>query len=157
MFAERCVLFHLLSLYLQKRLIELILNHEKQTDWMLVTGLKYTSETTVREENTAVALGSGNLPVFATPAMVALMENAAMNAVAQELETGSTTVGGLIETSHLAPSPLGATVRATAELIQIDGRKLTFTVKAFQVEKMIGEGRHVRFIVDKEKFISKLG
>ncbi len=123
---------------------------------MLTIGLTYTSETTVRGENTAMALGSGDLPVFATPAMVALMENAAMNAVSQELEEGSSTVGGFIEVSHLAPSPIGAKIAATAVVTEVEGRKLTFDVKAFQDDKLIGEGKHIRFIVNKERFVEKL-
>ncbi len=123
---------------------------------MLTTGLTYTSETTVRDENTAMALGSGDLPVFATPAMVALMENAAMNAVAPELEEGSTTVGGYVGASHLAPSPIGARITATAVLTGVEGSKLTFEVKAFQGDRLIGEAEHVRYIVSKEKFVAKL-
>ncbi len=123
---------------------------------MLKLGLTYTSETIVDNSNTAVALGSGDLLVFATPAMVALMENAAMNAVASELEDESTTVGGFIETSHIAPSPIESKITATAVLTGIEGRKLTFDVKAFQGAKLIGEGKHIRFIVNKNKFIEKL-
>lgn len=123
---------------------------------MLQTGLTHTSKTTVNEGNTAIALGSGDMPVFATPAMMALMENAAMLAVADELPEGSTTVGGHIESSHLKPSPIGAEVSATATLEKVDGRKLYFKVSAAQGDTLIGEGTHLRFIVDKEKFLSKL-
>lgn len=123
---------------------------------MLQTGLTHTSKTTVNEGNTAIALGSGDMPVFATPAMMALMENAAMLAVADELPEGSTTVGGHIESSHLKPSPIGAEVSATATLEKVDGRKLYFKVSASQGDTLIGEGTHLRFIVDKEKFLSKL-
>ncbi len=123
---------------------------------MLIKGLEFTSETTVGEGNTAIALGSGDLPVFATPAMVALMENAAMNAVVPELSEGDTTVGGLIEVSHLTPSPVGAVITATATLESVEGKKLTFSVNARQGDKLIGEGRHVRFIVGREKFLSKI-
>ncbi len=123
---------------------------------MLQTGLTHTSTATVKEDNTAIALGSGDMPVFATPAMTALMENAAMLAVAAGLPDGSTTVGGHIESSHLRPSPVGAEVSATATLEKIDGRKLYFKVSASQGDTLIGEGTHLRFIVDKEKFLSKL-
>ncbi len=123
---------------------------------MLQTGLTHTSTATVKEDNTAIALGSGDMPVFATPAMTALMENAAMLAVAAGLPDGSTTVGGHIESSHLKPSPVGAEVSATATLEKIDGRKLYFKVSASQGDTLIGEGTHLRFIVDKEKFLSKL-
>lgn len=123
---------------------------------MLETGLTHTSSLTVTEALTAKAMGSGDLPVLATPAMMALMENAAMTAVAPELPEGSTTVGGHIESSHLKPTPVGAEVKAEATLTKVDGRKLYFTVKAMQGDTVIGEGSHLRFIVDREKFMSKL-
>lgn len=123
---------------------------------MLETGLTHTSSLTVTEALTAKAMGSGDLPVLATPAMMALMENAAMTAVAPELPEGSTTVGGHIESSHLKPTPVGAKVKAEATLTKVDGRKLYFTVKAMQGDTVIGEGTHLRFIVDREKFMSKL-
>lgn len=123
---------------------------------MLETRLTHTSSLTVTEALTAKAMGSGDLPVLATPAMMALMENAAMTAVAPELPEGSTTVGGHIESSHLKPTPVGAEVKAEATLTKVDGRKLYFTVKAMQGDTVIGEGTHLRFIVDREKFMSKL-
>lgn len=123
---------------------------------MLETGLTHTSSLTVTEALTAKAMGSGDLPVLATPAMMALMENAAMTAVAPELPDGSTTVGGHIESSHLKPTPVGAEVKAEATLTKVDGRKLYFTVKAMQGDTVIGEGTHLRFIVDRERFMSKL-
>ena len=122
---------------------------------MLETGLTYTSRLTVGNENTAIALGSGDMPVLATPAMMALMENAAMLAVASELEDGDTTVGGHIESSHLRPTPVGAEVSATATLEKIDGRKLYFKIIAHQGDVVIGEGTHLRFIVSREKFLAK--
>lgn len=106
--------------------------------------------------NTAAAMGSGDMDVFATPAMVALMENAAMKAVAPGLSPESATVGSLISVSHVKPSPLGAVIRATAELTEIEGRKLTFRVSAEDERGTIGEGTHIRYIVDREKFLSKI-
>lgn len=123
---------------------------------MLETGLSHTSSVVVSDTNTAIAVGSGDLPVLATPAMTALMENAAMLAVAGELPEGSTTVGGNIKVSHLKPTPVGAEVTATATLEKIDGRKLFFNVIAMQGEAVIGEGTHLRFIVDRERFMVKL-
>lgn len=123
---------------------------------MLETGLTYTSRLTVGNENTAIALGSGDMPVLATPAMMALMENAAMLAVASELEDGDTTVGGHIESSHLRPTPVGAEVSATAILEKVEGRKLYFKIIAHQGDLVIGEGTHLRFIVSREKFLSKI-
>ena len=124
---------------------------------MLEIGLKHTSEQTVSEALTAMQMGSGDLPVFATPAMMALMENAAMMAVANELPEGCTTVGGHIESSHLRPSKVGEKVYAVAEVTKVDGKKIEFKVAAYSGETLLGEGTHLRFVVDKEKFISKLG
>lgn len=119
-------------------------------------GLTFTSTTVVDNINTAVALGSGDMEVFATPAMVALMENAAMNAVAPHLEAGQTTVGTEISTTHIKASALGATITATATLTAIEGRKLTFAVTAHDGDNIIGEGTHTRFIVDRERFLAKV-
>ena len=119
-------------------------------------GLSYTSEVEVVSGNTAIALGSGDMEVFATPALVALMENAAMNAVKGELEGGSTTVGAMIQTSHIKPSAIGETVKATAVLQEVDGRKLTFSVSAVDSQGVVGEGTHIRYIVDRQRFLAKL-
>ena len=119
-------------------------------------GLSYESNTVVAESNTAETLGSGDMAVFATPAMVALMENAAMLAVKDSLPEGSTTVGVEMQTSHVKDSALGANITASATLVEVDGRRLTFDVKAWDEKGVIGEGRHVRFVVDRERFLSKL-
>ena len=123
---------------------------------MLEVGLKYESRLTVGAENTALVLGSGDMEVLATPAMVALMENAAMKAVADYLPEGSTTVGIEISTSHLKASAVGANVVAEATLEEVDGRRLVFSLKAWDDAGVIGEGKHTRFIVDRERFLSKL-
>ena len=123
---------------------------------MIETGLKYTSELTVSESVTAIQMGSGDMPVLATPAMMALMENAAMLAVKDELPEGCTTVGGHIESSHLKPSKIGDKVTATAEVTKIDSKKIEFKIAAFSAETLLGEGTHLRFIVNREKFMSKL-
>lgn len=120
------------------------------------TGLTYTSTVTVSEDNIAATMGSGDLEVFATPAMVALMENAAMKAVVGELPEGATTVGAMMNTTHIKPSAMGDTVSATAVLKEVEGRRLTFEVQAKDSKGVIGEGTHVRYIVDREKFMSKL-
>ena len=114
-------------------------------------GLKYVARTTVGADNTALAMGSGDMEVFATPAMVALMEHAAMYAVAADLPEGSS-----METTHVRPSAVGAVIAAEAELVETEGRRLTFRVAAFDGEALIGEGTHVRYIVDRAKFLSKL-
>ncbi len=119
-------------------------------------GLTYTSTLVISKDHVAAVMGSGDLHVFATPAMVALMENAAMLAVANHLSEGSTTVGAMMNTSHVKPSPVGDEVKATAVLTGIEGRKLTFSVKAEDSKGIIGEAVHVRYVVDKEKFMSKL-
>ena len=119
-------------------------------------GLSYESSAVVAENNTAVALGSGDMAVFATPAMVALMENAAMLAVKDSLPEGSTTVGVEMKTSHIKASALCANIKDSATLVEVDGRRLTFDVKAWDEKGTIGEGRHVRFVVDRERFLSKL-
>lgn len=124
---------------------------------MIEVGLKHTSELTVNESVTAIRMGSGDMPVLATPAMMALMENAAMLAVAAELPEGCTTVGGHIESSHLRPSKIGAKVTATAEVTKFDGKKIEFKVSAHSDDTLLGEGTHLRFIVDRERFMSKLG
>lgn len=119
-------------------------------------GKKYTSTMIVEEKHLACNVGSGDLPVFATPMMMALMENAAMLCVADELENGSSTVGGQISSSHIKPTGLGKTVTATAELISAEGRRLKFKISASDEGGLIGEGEHLRFIIDKEKFMSKV-
>lgn len=124
---------------------------------MLKEGLTHTSKVTVTLDNCASAVGSGGLNVFATPSMVALMENAAMNAVAPFLPEGSTTVGSEINTTHIKPSALGAEIEATATLTAVEGRKLLFDVEARDASGAIGKGTHVRFIVDIERFMAKLG
>lgn len=123
---------------------------------MLKLGLSHISTTTVNNSNTARTYGSGGLDVFATPAMIGLMENAAMTAVENDLPEGSSTVGAHISTSHIKPSKLGAMIKATAVLEAIDGRKLTFKVSASDDEGLIGEGTHIRYIVDIERFMAKL-
>ena len=116
----------------------------------LKKGLSSQSSVTVSAGNTAAAMGSGDLDVFATPAMVALMENAAMKAVADALPEGSTTVGAEMNVTHIKPSGLGAE-------IGVEGRKLTFNVGARDAEGMIGEGIHIRYAVDRRRFMEKVG
>lgn len=120
------------------------------------TGISYTSRAHVNEHLTALHLGSGDLPVLATPAMMALMENAAMKCVAPHLQATETTVGSQIESSHLRPTPVGEEFEATATLTAIEGRKLTFHVTASDGKGVIGEGHHVRYIVDRDRFLAKL-
>ena len=113
-------------------------------------GIKHSSELTVTHAVTAVAMGSGDMPVLATPAMMALMENAAMLAVAPHLPEGH------ISSSHVKPTPVGETITATATVTHVDGKKITFKVEAHCGEVLLGEGTHLRFIVDRDKFMSRL-
>lgn len=122
----------------------------------LKPGLTGTAETVVRETNTALAMGSGSLHVFATPGMIALMEQAACNAVAACLDEESTSVGTLVNITHNAATGMGQKVTATATLTAVEGRKLVFEITAADEDKQIGKGTHERFIVNKEKFMAKL-
>ncbi len=122
----------------------------------LVAGLSASSTTIVKAENTAASMGSGDLPVFATPAMVALMEHAAMQAVSKALPDEATTVGAEMNVSHIKPSGIGARITATAVLTEAAGRKLTFQVGARDEAGMIGEGTHIRYVVDRARFLSKI-
>ena len=119
-------------------------------------GLSYTSTVEVTAENCASSVGSGGLMVFATPSLAAIMENAAMNVVAPYMPEGSTTVGGEISIKHIRPTAVGDTVSATALLVKIDGRRLFFELSASDSKGIVGEGTHTRFIVDIERFRSKL-
>lgn len=123
----------------------------------LKPGLTGTAETVVRETNTALAMGSGSLHVFATPSMIALMEQAACNAVAACLDEESTSVGTFVNITHDAATGMGKTVTATATLVEVQGRKLVFEITAADEDKQIGKGTHERFIINKEKFMAKLG
>ena len=119
---------------------------------MLETGIKGTRTVTVNEENTAKAMGSGTLDVFATPALIALMEETCWRSVANELEKGSGTVGTLLEIKHTAPTPVGMKVTCESTLTEVDGRRLVFEVIARDAKGVVGEGKHERFVIQNEKF-----
>ncbi len=123
---------------------------------MLETGLKNRKAVVVREKDTAAAHGSGSLPVFATPAMIALMENTAMESVQPYLAEGEGTVGTRVDVKHMAATPVGGEVTCETELVEIDRRRLVFTVKAYDARGAVGEGIHERFMVNNEKFMGKL-
>lgn len=122
----------------------------------LKIGDNFTSKLTVEEKHTAAAFGSGSIYVFSTPMMIGLMENAALKCAQLGLDEGLSTVGTSVNIKHLAATPMGQEVRATAELIAIDGKKLTFKVTAKDENELIGEGEHERFIIDSEKFLSRV-
>src|SRR6516162_2889120 len=112
----------------------------------LTPGLTGEATTVVVHENTAAAVGAGGVEVFGTPMMIALMENAAWRVVVDALDEGYVTVGTLVNVRHLAATPVGQQVRALAELIEVDGRRLVFRVEAYDEQQKIGEGQHERFI-----------
>ena len=118
-------------------------------------GLKNTVSEEVTEERTARGMGSGSLPVYATPAMTCLMEKAATEAVEALVPEGWTTVGISLHVAHTAATPVGLTVRAEAEVTAVEGRKIIFTVRAYDDQGEIGVGSHERFAVAKEKFLAK--
>ncbi|MBE6989492.1 MAG: dihydrolipoamide acyltransferase [Ruminococcaceae bacterium] len=124
---------------------------------MIEIGMSYAVENTVTQDMTAESLGSGALPVFGTPYMLALMENAALLCIQPELPEGKGSVGVEISSSHTAPTPVGMRVRATAEVTEISasGKLVTFRVTACDECGPIGEGTHVRAIISNERFLQK--
>lgn len=122
---------------------------------MLQTGIKGRKEIIVTKDMTAKSLRSGALDVYATPSMIALMEDVSFECVAGELEEGCGTVGTAINIKHVAATPVGMKVCCESELIKVDGRALTFSVKAYDEAGLIGEGEHERFIIFEEKFQAK--
>ena len=120
------------------------------------TGLSFTATMRVSAEVTAEYIGSGDLAVLATPAMCALMENAAMMAVAPHLEEDQTTVGTALNIEHSRATKVGEIINATAVLTAVNGRELQFNIAARDEVGVIGEGTHTRFIVNREKFMAKL-
>jgi len=121
----------------------------------LEPGAKARVEKTVEYKDTARAVASGLAEVFATPSMIALMENAAYLAVQPLLPEGMSTVGVRIDAKHIAATPVGLKVWAEAALVETDGRRLTFDIEAFDEKEKIGEARHERFIIDEQKFMSR--
>ena len=122
----------------------------------LQRGMTGEAVTTVTHENTAAAIGAGGVEVFGTPMLIALMENASWKAVADALDEGYVTVGTHVTISHLAATPLGQQVQASAELIEIDERRLIFNVVAYDERQKVGEGQHERTIVNLERFLGRI-
>ena len=123
---------------------------------MVSAGQTATSTVTVTESNIAKTMKSGSLEVFATPAMCALMEEAAQAAVQPHLEEGEGTVGISLSISHDAPSPMGSTITAKATVTAVEGRKITFNIEASDGVGIIGKGTHERFVINNEKFMAKV-
>ena len=121
----------------------------------IILGTTHTLSTTVTEEKLACNMKSGSLPVFATPAMAALMEETAAAALSIFLDEGETSVGTALDLKHTAATPLGMKVTATAEIIEVDRRRVTFQVTVRDEQEKIGSARHDRFIVGAEKFLAK--
>ena len=122
---------------------------------MVEIGIKGRQEMIVTAANVATNVGSGKVKVFATPIMIALMEKASVLSIEPCLEEGQSSVGTHISISHFAAIPIGMKVWAESEVIDVDRRKVTFSVKAYDERGLIGEGTHERFIIDVEKFQSK--
>ena len=122
----------------------------------LSNGVRGTREVLVTDENTAKALGSGGLAVYATPAMITQMEFCAAESVQPYLPEGSSTVGTRLDIKHLAATPVGMIVRCETELIEIDRRRLVFSCRAYDGAGLVGEGTQERFIVDNQKFMEKV-
>ena len=118
-------------------------------------GLQGRAEAIVDTTNVAVVMGSGDLDVFATPAMIALMEQAAWTAVAPGLAEGESTVGTKLNISHVSATPVGLKVWAESEVTAVDGKRLEFKVAAYDEKGLIGEGTHERFIITDERFLGK--
>ncbi|MGB9885571.1 MAG: thioesterase family protein [Moorellales bacterium] len=121
----------------------------------LDVGIRSEAREVVTRENTAVAYGSGGVEVYATPAVVALLERAAVAAVEPHLEAGKTTVGTRVDVKHLAATPVGFQVRAVVELVQVEGRRLVFRAEVYDEVEKVAEGTHERFVVDLERFLQK--
>ena len=119
-------------------------------------GLRHSEQMVVEHKDTAAVYGSGALEVFATPAMIAMMEKTCLMSVCDKIGEGNTTVGIAVNIKHLKASPVGSTIRCEAELVEVDRRRLVFEVKCFEGENLIGEGIHERFVVESAKFMAKL-
>lgn len=122
----------------------------------LAVGDKNVAELRVEENHTAAAFGSGSIFVFSTPMMIGLMENAALKCAEIGLDSGYSTVGMSVEIVHIAATPMGQKVKAIAEIVGIEGKKLTFKVEAYDEMEKIGEGKHERYIINVEKFMNKV-
>jgi len=121
----------------------------------LAPGLVGEARTVVDASNLASTFGSGSIDVFATPALVALMENASRLAVEALLPAGAITVGTRVDVRHLAATARGEEIRARAELMEVDGRRLVFRVEAFDPVERVGEGTHERMIVDTARLLAR--
>ena len=125
-------------------------------EYDMLKGLCHSETLVVRHEDTAAVYGSGALEVFATPAMIALMEKTCLESVSDKIGEGNTTVGIAVNIKHLKASPVGALIRCDSTLVEVDRKRLVFEVKCYDGDTLIGEGIHERFVVDSEKFMGKM-
>lgn len=129
---------------------------DSQPDTLLQPGLHAEVQVTVSENDTAAKRGSGLVPVYATPALVALMEHAAVRALEGRLPAGYTSVGGKIDLRHMAATPVLMEVRARAELLEVQGNRLLFHIQAWDELEQIGEASHIRFVVNEAEFMKRV-
>ncbi len=125
-------------------------------EYDMLKGLRHSETLMVEHKDTAAVYGSGSLEVFATPAMIALMEKTCLESVADKIGEGNTTVGIAVNISHLKASPVGAQIRCESKLVEVNRRRLVFEVRCYEGDTLIGEGVHERFIVESRKFMDKL-
>lgn len=126
-------------------------------EYDMLKGLCHSETLVVEHKDTAAVYGSGSLEVFATPAMITLMEKTCLDSVNDKLGEGNTTVGISVNIKHLKASPIGSLIRCDSKLVDVDRKRLVFEVQCFEDDILIGEGIHERFVVDSEKFMAKLG
>jgi predicted thioesterase len=126
-------------------------------EYDMLKGLHHSETLVVEHKDTAAVYGSGSLEVFATPAMIALMEKTCLDSVNDKIGEGNTTVGIAVNIKHLKASPVGSTIRCDAALVDVDRKRLVFEVRCFEGETLVGEGVHERFVVDSVKFMGKIG
>jgi predicted thioesterase len=125
-------------------------------DYDLLKGLRHSECLVVEHKDTAAVYGSGSLEVFATPAMIALMEKTCLESVNDKIGEGNTAVGIAVNIKHLKASKVGSEIRCEAVLTEVDRRRLVFEVKCYDGEVIVGEGVHERFVVDSQRFMEKL-
>ena len=126
-------------------------------DYEILKGICHSETLVVEHKDTAAVYGSGSLEVFATPAMIALMEKTSLESVNAKLGEGNTTVGISVNIKHLKASPVGSVIRCDSKLVEVDRKRLVFEVRCFEEDTLIGEGVHERFVVDSEQFMKKVG
>lgn len=126
-------------------------------DYEILKGICHSETLVVEHKDTAAVYGSGSLEVFATPAMIALMEKTCLESVNAKLGEGNTTVGISVNIKHLKASPVRSVIRCDSKLVEVDRKRLVFEVHCFEEDTLIGEGVHERFVVDSEQFMKKVG